>query len=287
MTRKNNGSCSVSAPAQRGTHIGVPREADPNHHLWRNGRLWWIAFTVHRGHRQERIRFSLGTADVEEARRQRDAILDIFASADDCEVSLRFPLRRKEPASLPTELYEKAEVERLIGACSKRAPTGVRNRALLAFLFSSGLRLGEALALRPHDVDLDRGIVHVRRGKGGKSRRSGLFRFAEPHLAAWIAAREKLDGAHDLAPLFCKLDGGKIDQSYVRHLLPRLARKAGLQVRVHAHGFRHSHAAELDKAGVRLKHISEQLGHARPSTTDTYLSRIGSAGLVEAIQEVA
>ena len=188
--------------------------------------------------------------------------------------------------TLPAEVYDQHEVERLIQVCSKRAPTGLRNRALVALLYGSGLRISEALALRPHDVDLNRGIVHVRRGKGGKSRRSGIFRFAVPHLARWIARREKLE-AGDLAPLFCTLDGGEIDQSYVRHLLPRLGRKAGLSKRVHAHGFRHSHAAELDRAGVRLKHISEQLGHARPSTTDTYLSRIGSAGLVEAIQEVA
>ena len=49
---------------------------NPNHHLWRNGRLWWIAFTViHDGWRQERIRRSLGTADLEEARRRRDILL--------------------------------------------------------------------------------------------------------------------------------------------------------------------------------------------------------------------
>lgn len=48
---------------------------DPDHHLWKNGRLWWIAFTVHRGHRQERIRHSLGTADGIEARRRRDEVL--------------------------------------------------------------------------------------------------------------------------------------------------------------------------------------------------------------------
>jgi hypothetical protein len=47
-----------------------------NHHLWRNGRLWWIAYTLlHDGWRQERIRHSLGTAEVEEARRRRDVIL--------------------------------------------------------------------------------------------------------------------------------------------------------------------------------------------------------------------
>jgi hypothetical protein len=64
---------------------------NPDHHLWRNGRLWWIAFTVHRdGWRQERIRRSLGTADLEEARLRRDAVLTRYAERDDCALSLRF-----------------------------------------------------------------------------------------------------------------------------------------------------------------------------------------------------
>lgn len=53
-----------------------------NHHLWRNGRLWWIAYTLlHDGWRQERIRHSLGTADVVEARLRRDRILDHWRQA--------------------------------------------------------------------------------------------------------------------------------------------------------------------------------------------------------------
>ena len=71
-----------------------PAAVDPDHHLWRNGRLWWIAFTVHRGHQQERIRFSLGTEDVAEARRLRDRALALFQQARDCSVSLRFVPRR-------------------------------------------------------------------------------------------------------------------------------------------------------------------------------------------------
>ena len=55
--------------------IEVPPGADPDHHLWRNGRLWWIAFTVHRGHQQERVRLSLGTDDVLVARARRDELL--------------------------------------------------------------------------------------------------------------------------------------------------------------------------------------------------------------------
>ena len=53
--------------------------SNPNHHLWRNGRLWWIAFTlIHDGWRQERVRQSLGTDNLPEARRRRDAMLSIF-----------------------------------------------------------------------------------------------------------------------------------------------------------------------------------------------------------------
>jgi hypothetical protein len=64
----------------------------PDHHLWRNGRLWWVAFTVHRPHwTKERVRLSLGTADLAEARRRRDRLLDEYGSAHDCSLSLRFP----------------------------------------------------------------------------------------------------------------------------------------------------------------------------------------------------
>ncbi len=55
-------------------------ETNPNHHLWKNGRLWWLAVTLlHDGWRQERVRQSLGTDDVLEARRRRDVVLARFA----------------------------------------------------------------------------------------------------------------------------------------------------------------------------------------------------------------
>lgn len=82
-------------PAPARVHWSAPPDADPNHHLWLNGRVWWIAFTVHQGHRQERKRFSLGTRDVAEARRKRDDLLALFARAEELRISLRFvPPRR-------------------------------------------------------------------------------------------------------------------------------------------------------------------------------------------------
>ena len=67
------------------------QDPHPNHHLWRNGRLWWVAFTVHLpGWRKDRIRVSLGTSDVEEARRRRDALLRQYAQSPNYELSLRY-----------------------------------------------------------------------------------------------------------------------------------------------------------------------------------------------------
>jgi len=69
----------------------MPRSSDAsNHHLWRNGRFWWAAFTViHEGWRQERVRRSLGTADVAEARRRRDALLAGYAARPGCALAVR------------------------------------------------------------------------------------------------------------------------------------------------------------------------------------------------------
>jgi len=83
-------------PTEGASAGGAPAGADPNHHLWRNGRLWWIAFTVHRAHLQERVRFSFGTADLAEARRRRDRALALFAQARELKISLRFARRREQ-----------------------------------------------------------------------------------------------------------------------------------------------------------------------------------------------
>jgi site-specific recombinase XerD len=118
----------------------------------------------------------------------------------------------------------------LIKACSTRAPTGIRNRALIAVLWRSGLRISEALALELRDVDLQAGTLRVRHGKGDKSRTVGVDEQTAALLARWLDRRRRLSpGAR--APVFCTLAGGRVDPSYARHLLPRLARNTGSESR--------------------------------------------------------
>src|SRR5512135_2323221 len=94
------------------------------------------------------------------------------------------------------------EVERLIEAVSGRGATAVRNRALIALLWRSGLRISEALALRPSDIDERQGTVLVRRGKGGKARIAVIDAKALGYLRAWTEVRKQL-GVNGRQPLFC------------------------------------------------------------------------------------
>jgi site-specific recombinase XerD len=182
--------------------------------------------------------------------------------------------------ALDADLLSHEEIDRLLRACSKRAPTGRRNAALIALLWRCGLRLGEALALSVKDVDLQEFTVTVQRGKGGKRRVVGLDLGTALMIDKWNVSRKKL-GIGNHAPLFCTLGSGKIDQSYIRHLLPRLAKKAGIESRVHAHALRHRMAVDLIKEGADLLTVRDLLGHSSAATTQTYLSRIGASDAVE------
>jgi hypothetical protein len=90
-------------------------EIDPDHHLWRNGRLWWIAFTVHRGHLQERVRFSLATADVEQARRRRDEVFALYEESQKCRISIRLKHSNRRSARLKRRTSSRAARARSSG----------------------------------------------------------------------------------------------------------------------------------------------------------------------------
>ncbi len=168
-------------------------------------------------------------------------------------------------------------------ACSARAPTGVRNRALIAVLWRCGLRISEALQLELRDVDLQAGTVRVRHGKGDRSRTVGLDEQTTALLARWLDRRRKL-GAGARAPIFCTLQGGRLDSSYVRRLLPRLARKAGIDRRVHAHGLRHTYAAELAREGTAINVIRDALGHTSLAVTDRYLRDVAPTHVIDTMR---
>jgi integrase/recombinase XerD len=95
--------------------------------------------------------------------------------------------------------------------------------------------------------------------------------------------RQRL-GINGRRRLFCRLDGGPLDQSYVRHLLRRLAGKAGIDKRVHPHGLRHTYAAELAREGVPMNVLRDALGHSTLATTDRYLRDVAPVHVIETMR---
>lgn len=99
-------------------------------------------------------------------------------------------------------------------------------------------------------------------------------------ISRWLEVRRKLE-IRSRSPLFCTLRGGELDQSYIRHVLPRLARRAGIEKRCHAHALRHAYAIELEREGATISTIRDLLGHSSAAVTDTYLRRIGASEAID------
>ena len=174
----------------------------------------------------------------------------------------------------PPEVLTPDEVREILATCSRRAPTGVRDRALITVMYRCGLRVSEALDLRPSDIDMKRGIVHVRDGKGHKARSVGIGDGALAVIELWLITRRSLGLAHNGTPLFCTLKGGPVSDDAVRNMLRRRAARAGIEKRVHPHALRHSYAFELAEKGTPVNKIQQLLGHSSLQVTSTYLDHI-------------
>lgn len=182
----------------------------------------------------------------------------------------------------PAEVLTRQEVGRLLDACGTRTWTDRRNRALIVVLYRAGLRLAGALALRPCDVDLNRGAIRVLKGKGGKARTVGIDRWRLTALAGWME-EHRARGWSGGDPLFCSGSGKPVTQAYIRRRLPELGRTAGIHKRLHAHGLRHTHAAELRVEGIDLAVIRRQLGHASLLTTVRYLDHLEPESVINIV----
>ena len=176
-----------------------------------------------------------------------------------------------------------------MAACSRRGASGIRNKALIAVLWRACLRISEALELRPKDLDRKAGTVRVLHGKNDEARTVGMDERAFDVVERWMEKRAtlkkgKLKDKPSNAPVFCTLDGRQLDTSYVRHAMRRLRDKAGIEKRVHAHGLRHTCAAEMAEEGIPLNEIQQQLGHKNIATTSGYLDHVRPQKLIDTMR---
>jgi integrase/recombinase XerC len=145
---------------------------------------------------------------------------------------------------------------------------GVRDKAVMELLYSSGLRLAELLGLDLADVDLRDRTVRVT-GKGRRTRIVPVGRHAVESIARWLRERAAL-AAVDEAAVFVGVNGRRLGPRIVQRRVARWARLQGLPAHVHPHMFRHSFASHLLESSGDLRAVQELLGHANISTTQVY-----------------
>jgi len=177
--------------------------------------------------------------------------------------------RRKQVSFLDGD-----EVMNLIQSIETKNAAGLRDRAIVELLFSSGLRVSELVNLNRDHVNLNRGEFMVR-GKGQKDRPV----FISPEATEWLAAylQTRTDSAK---PLFIRYSGNKTGDATgedfrltprsVQRLVSHYAKLAGITKQVSPHTLRHSFATDLLMNGADLRSVQSMLGHSNIATTQVY-----------------
>lgn len=180
----------------------------------------------------------------------------------------RRPKRKKLP-----KIISREDAGKLLAVPNPKTKTGLRNRVLLLLLYRCGLRSFEVCDLSVHDVDPDRGFVHVQQGKGGKERIVPMDQDTAEWCRRWLEIRPA-------SPWFVtSLNGNQLTTREVRAIVERISRRAGVYIpaefgrrkTVHPHALRHTFATERLEEGFTLAEVAKLLGHEDISTTSVYL----------------
>jgi integrase len=185
-----------------------------------------------------------------------------------------------------------AQVRAILAALASKSNVQVwvrvRDVALVWLLYKTGLRIAEALALKPADIDWTdepKVSVFVAHGKGDKARKVSLAIGALPAIKGWLNIRERR-GFHVEQPIFCSGTGARLDTSHVRRMFRRLRKDSKLNVWVHAHGMRHTYAVEAARKKVAPEMLRRQLGHDDLGTTTRYLQSISADEVMDALWDL-
>lgn len=194
------------------------------------------------------------------------------------------PLRGpRRPRKLPRFLTGD-EIVRLLAAPKPAAAGGLRDRAILEVMYSSGCRVRELVGMDDADLDLRNATVRIR-GKGRRERLGIVGSHAQNALRSWLAARPR--GTADRSasqPLFTNRFGRRLSVRGVARLLEKHLAAAGLAGRASPHTLRHSFATHLLDAGADIRSVQELLGHKSLVTTQIY-THVTTSRLLDAFDK--
>lgn len=163
------------------------------------------------------------------------------------------------------------EMERLLDAPETSNPLGLRDKAMLETMYSSGLRVSEAIGLKMNDIFLNEEIIRVL-GKGSKERVIPIGESAIEWILRYLKEGrpllEKKGKSQNI--LFLSTRGTMLSRMGVWKIVDKYAKDAEIMKAVHPHTFRHSFATHLLEGGADLRSVQEMLGHSDISTTQIY-----------------
>ncbi|MFZ1940086.1 MAG: site-specific tyrosine recombinase XerC [Terracidiphilus sp.] len=173
--------------------------------------------------------------------------------------------------SLPKVILSAQEVEQIMTLCDVEEPIGLRDRALLEVLYSTGMRRLEIVRLKLFDLQLDRGLVLVNQGKGSKDRYVPVGQRAVLWLQKYIAeARPQLAAEPDDYTVFLTAQGEPFSRDHLTFVVKERIAAARLGKGGACHLFRHTMATLMHENGADIRHIQAILGHEDIRTTQIY-----------------
>jgi integrase/recombinase XerD len=173
---------------------------------------------------------------------------------------------------LPKHVLTATEAEHIISSANVTEPLGLRDRAILETLYSTGIRRMEVVNLRLYDVDDDRGTIMVRQGKGQKDRMVPIGERALAWIERYVAEVRPLyeTGATESNTLFLTHLGQPFTPDQMTALVRDYVEASGVGKPGACHLWRHTAATLLHDAGADIRFIQVFLGHARLQTTEIY-----------------
>jgi tyrosine recombinase XerC len=161
------------------------------------------------------------------------------------------------------------DIDTLLKTPDESEISGLRDRAMLETLYSTGIRVSELVGLNEEDVDFYGEMVKVQ-GKGKKERLAPVGSYAIKALKKYINSKKKKKGLGKNAPLFLNKYGDRLSSRSVARSLDKYLKLTGINLATSPHTFRHSFATHMLDKGANLRAVQELLGHSNLSTTQIY-----------------
>ena len=175
----------------------------------------------------------------------------------------------KQDKSVPSFLSEE-QMAHFLDLPQSDKVLDLRDRAILEFLYATGLRVSELVGINQGDINFPELLVRVR-GKGKKERIVPFGKTAEKSLRAYLIKRGKINhGKISAEAVFLNFKGGRLSSRSVERIVDKYIRSAALKRKISPHSLRHSFASHLLSRGADLRVIQELLGHESLATTQKY-----------------